>query len=62
MTRKCESAPGFARANNTAFAIKIKLEQKDLSPPLFIEEVSRSDGGVFKVVPLGIAEGQGRFK
>ena len=40
----------IARSNNTAFAINIKLEQKDLSPPLFIEEVSRSDGGVFKVV------------
>ena len=47
--RKCERAPGFARPNNTAFAVKIKLEQKDLSPPLFIEEVvqaKRSDGGV----------------
>ena len=40
----------FVRPNNTAFAVKIKLEQKDLSPPLFIEEVSRSDGGVFKSV------------
>ena len=52
----------FARPKTTAFAIKIKLEQKDLSPPLFIEEVSRSDGGVFKVVPPGIAEGRRRFK
>ena len=59
--RMCAST-GFARPNNTAFAVKIKLEQKDLSPPLFIEEVSRSDGGVFKVVPLGIAEGRGRLK
>ena len=55
MTRMCVSTVGgAARPNNTAFAVKIKLEQKDLSPPLFIEEVSRSDGGVFKVVPMGI--------
>ena len=52
----------IARSNNTAFAINIKLEQKDLSPPLFIEEVSRSDGGVFKGVPMGIAEGRKRLK
>ena len=52
----------FSRPKTTAFAIKIKLEQKDLSPPLFVEEVSRSDGGVFKVVPMGIAGGRRRLK